>query len=64
MTFADDWIRTTDLWCRKQPLYQLSHTTAQTTALNSLQLKSLNIMVVFNHNCNISNRSTFLAIIM
>ena len=23
--FADDWIRTAHLWCRKQPLYQLSH---------------------------------------
>ena len=23
--FADDWIRTVDLWCRKGPLYQLSH---------------------------------------
>ena len=23
--FADDWIRTADLWCRKRPLYQLSH---------------------------------------
>ena len=22
--FADDWIRTGDLWNRKQPLYQLS----------------------------------------
>ena len=25
INFEDDWIRTTDLWCRKQPLYQLSH---------------------------------------
>ena len=25
--FADDWIRTTDLWYQKRPLYQLSHTT-------------------------------------
>ena len=23
--FADDWIRTADLWYRKRPLYQLSH---------------------------------------
>ena len=23
--FADDWIRTADLWHRKRPLYQLSH---------------------------------------
>ena len=23
--FADDWIRTADLWCRRRPLYQLSH---------------------------------------
>ena len=23
--FADDWIRTVDLWSRKRPLYQLSH---------------------------------------
>ena len=23
--FADDWIRTVDLWSRKQPLFQLSH---------------------------------------
>ena len=23
--FVDDWIRTADLWRRKQPLYQLSH---------------------------------------
>ena len=23
--FADDWIRTADLWCRKQPICQLSH---------------------------------------
>ena len=22
--FADDWIQTADLWCQKQPLYQLS----------------------------------------
>ena len=27
INFADDWIRTADLWYRKQPLYQLSHTT-------------------------------------
>ena len=25
INFADDWIRTADLWCRKQPLYQLHH---------------------------------------
>ena len=25
VNFADDWIRTTDLWCWKRPLYQLSH---------------------------------------
>ena len=25
INFADDWIWTTDLWCRKRPLYQLSH---------------------------------------
>ena len=25
--FADDWIRTADLWYRKRPFYQLSHTT-------------------------------------
>ena len=29
INFANDWIRTLDLWYRKQPLYQLSHTTAQ-----------------------------------
>ena len=23
--FADDWIRTSDLWCWKRPLYRLSH---------------------------------------
>ena len=23
--FANDWIQSADLWCRKQPLYQLSH---------------------------------------
>ena len=23
--FADDWIRTGDFWCRKRPLYELSH---------------------------------------
>ena len=23
--FADAWIRTADLWCLEQPLYQLSH---------------------------------------
>ena len=27
INFADDWIRTADLLYRKQPLYQLSHTT-------------------------------------
>ena len=26
MLFADDWIRTADLWCRKRPLYQLTPT--------------------------------------
>ena len=25
INFADDWIRTTDLWYQEQPLYQLSH---------------------------------------
>ena len=25
INFADDWIRTADLWYQKQPLYQLSH---------------------------------------
>ena len=25
INFADDWIRTTDLWCRMRPLYQLHH---------------------------------------
>ena len=25
VNFADDWIRTMDIWCWKQPLYQLSH---------------------------------------
>ena len=28
LNFADDWIRTEDLWYFKCPLYQLSHTTA------------------------------------
>ena len=23
--FSNDWIRTADLWCCKEPLYQLSH---------------------------------------
>ena len=23
--FADDWIRTADLWCQKRPLYQVPH---------------------------------------
>ena len=27
INFANDWIRTANLWYRKQPLYQLSHTT-------------------------------------
>ena len=27
INFADDWSRTADLWYRKRPLYQLSHTT-------------------------------------
>ena len=27
INFADDWIRTANLWYRKRPLYQLSHTT-------------------------------------
>ena len=27
INFADDWIRTADLWYQKQPLYQLSYTT-------------------------------------
>ena len=27
--FADDWIRTADLWCWKQLLYQLSHNHCQ-----------------------------------
>ena len=26
--FSEDWIQTADLWNRKRPLYQLSHTTA------------------------------------
>ena len=25
INFANDWIRTADLWYRKRPLYQLSH---------------------------------------
>ena len=25
LSFANDWIWTVDLWCRKRPLYQLSH---------------------------------------
>ena len=25
INIADDWIRTVDLWIRKQPLYQLRH---------------------------------------
>ena len=25
INFANDWIRTVDLWYQKQPLYQLSH---------------------------------------
>ena len=25
INFADDWIRTVDLWYQKRPLYQLSH---------------------------------------
>ena len=27
--FADDWIRSADLWCRSQPLYRLSHNHCQ-----------------------------------
>ena len=29
LIFANDWIRTTDLWNGKQPLYQLSHNHVQ-----------------------------------
>ena len=25
LNFADDWVRTADLWCGKRPLYQLRH---------------------------------------
>ena len=31
--FADDWNWTTDLWCRKRPLYQLSHNHCPKTVL-------------------------------
>ena len=34
--FADDWIWTADLWCRRQPLYQLCHTTAPSLCIFSL----------------------------
>ena len=29
INFANDWIRTSDLWFWKQPLYQLSHNHCQ-----------------------------------
>ena len=31
--FADDWNWTTDLWCKKRPLYQLSHNHCPKTVL-------------------------------
>ena len=33
INFADDWIRSADLWYWKRPLYQLSHTTAQVSII-------------------------------
>ena len=35
INFANDWIRTADLWCRKQPLYQLSHNHCPLGAIES-----------------------------
>ena len=35
--FADDWFRTADLWCRKQPFYQLSHNPYQTSGITYLR---------------------------
>ena len=40
INFADDWIRTTDLWCQKQPLYQLNH-----SGLFAIQIKISNSRV-------------------
>ena len=43
INFADDWIRTTDLWYRKQPLYQLSRNLCPTL---DVQLKKMNKIVL------------------
>ena len=47
INFANDWIRTADLWYRKRPLYQLSHTT---TALRYLRVTHL-ILIKFRMTC-------------
>ena len=41
INFADDWIRTADLWYRKRPLYQLSHTTTAQNMCLCLKQSSL-----------------------
>ena len=49
--FADDWIRTTDLWYWKRPLYQLSHNHCPT-------FRFFNVGLVVK-NCPIFYASTY-----
>ena len=48
--FADDWIRTMDLWCCKLPLYQLSHNHCPKCLYFSLVALSLNAANQINEN--------------
>ena len=47
INFANDWIRTADLWCRKRPLYQLSHNHCPRATTTALQLNVVRIVFLF-----------------
>ena len=55
---ANDWVRTADLWCRMQPLYQLSHNHCQLSVLSFLFLY-LSLSLLFFQSISISFSLSF-----
>ena len=45
--FCDDWIRTADLWCQKQPLYQLRHNHFPTFICKDILIRRFRIFLAF-----------------
>ena len=59
INFDNEWIRTTDLWCGRRPLYQLSHNHCPNSFFLSLSssLSFFSLSLFFSTQLNTAQRS-------